>query len=117
MNAQAVAGICSQMSEGHIRDCYNIGKIIWTNGGESRRDASILGIAFGKEVFVKNCYAEDNLNIVCRLVLGPAISENIHAFIELEGEDKDLLAEKLGNNYKKNSSSEINQGYPILFWQ
>ncbi len=107
-----VAGIDAQENNGTIKNCYNVGTITLSTITNNRRDASILGHAFGVNVVVDNCFAEDNLNCVCKQIISPTLEENIHSLISIDG-NKGLLAEKLGSYFKKSG----NDDWPILFWQ
>lgn len=114
-NSLGVGGLVGCVfSDSELRNCYNIGKVIFTNNPslnniQNNTYGSITGNTYGN---VSNTYY---LNTTCNRGecnhTGTINNNGIKTSSELKN-----LATTLGTNFKKDTNN-INNGYPILNWQ
>ena len=113
------AGVVSQIEENSIvENCYNIGKTIieaanGTQANELRR-AGITGYLF-ETATIRNCYW---MTGTANQGWGADSDQNADksGIIEKSSEEMKKLENTLGSDFKKDTNN-INNGYPILYWQ
>ena len=115
-NAGGIVGLLNvgqgRYSIANVKNCYNVGEVKC----ESGLFGAIVGnINYGKdggETYVKNCYyLKDDCAVGYN---GEATEVDITA---LSSSLMKKIADDLGEPFVNNTSSEINDGYPVFSWQ